>query len=221
MSEQDCILNMWSDEVSRPAVRASSRVPDAEARRSGRSDTAAHHRRGGSAAHQHRSLRGLDERRCRRGRRDPRDPVPPLRRRWTSCSRACMTHWRALHPPPDVERWRAIPGFERRLRTALDELYGWYARNSEDLYPIYRDASPYPGIEPARATPDERAPGRCDPRGLSGHRSRAGSASAPRSATRCASGRGTRWPWTRDCRRARLPRWRRTSSWRRGARPRG
>jgi AcrR family transcriptional regulator len=54
---------------------------------------------------------------------------------------ACMTHWRALHPPPDVERWRAIPGFERRLRMALDELYRWYARNSADLYPIYRDAA--------------------------------------------------------------------------------
>ena len=57
---------------------------------------------------------------------------------------ACMTHWRALHPPPDVERWRAIPGFERRLRTALDELYRWYARNSKDLYPIYRDAAHTP-----------------------------------------------------------------------------
>jgi AcrR family transcriptional regulator len=54
---------------------------------------------------------------------------------------ACITHWRALHPPPDVERWRAIPSFERRLRTALDELYRWYARNCEDLYPIYRDAA--------------------------------------------------------------------------------
>jgi AcrR family transcriptional regulator len=54
---------------------------------------------------------------------------------------ACMTHWRALHPPPDVERWRAIPGFEPRLRTALEELYRWYARNSDDLYPIYRDAA--------------------------------------------------------------------------------
>ncbi len=57
---------------------------------------------------------------------------------------ACMTHWRALHPPPDIERWRAIPSFERRLRTALDELYRWYARNSEDLYPIYRDAAHTP-----------------------------------------------------------------------------
>jgi AcrR family transcriptional regulator len=57
---------------------------------------------------------------------------------------ACMTDWRALHPPPDVERWRAIPVFERRLRTALDELYRWYARNSADLYPIYRDAAHTP-----------------------------------------------------------------------------
>jgi len=57
---------------------------------------------------------------------------------------ACMAHWRALHPPPNVERWRTIPDFERRLRTALDELYGWYAQNSDDLYPIYRDAAKTP-----------------------------------------------------------------------------
>jgi AcrR family transcriptional regulator len=57
---------------------------------------------------------------------------------------ACMTHWRGLHPPPDVDRWRTIRGFERRLRTALAELYGWYARNGEDLYPIYRDADNTP-----------------------------------------------------------------------------
>ena len=55
--------------------------------------------------------------------------------------RACMTHWRALHPPPDPERWRTIPSFERRLRTAVGELYRWYAANGRDLYPIYRDAA--------------------------------------------------------------------------------
>ena len=55
--------------------------------------------------------------------------------------RACMTHWRSLHPLPDPNRWRSIPGFERRLRTALAELYGWYAENGDDLYPVYRDAA--------------------------------------------------------------------------------
>jgi AcrR family transcriptional regulator len=58
--------------------------------------------------------------------------------------RACMTHWRSLHPPPDPDRWRGIPGFERRLRTALDELYGWYAENGDELFPIHRDAAHTP-----------------------------------------------------------------------------
>lgn len=54
---------------------------------------------------------------------------------------ACMGHWRSTHPPPNVEAWQAIPEFELRVRTALRELYRWYERNAEDLYPIYRDAS--------------------------------------------------------------------------------
>jgi AcrR family transcriptional regulator len=58
--------------------------------------------------------------------------------------RACMTHWRSLHPPPDPDRWRGIGRFELRLRTALLELYAWYAENSDDLYPIYRDAGHTP-----------------------------------------------------------------------------
>ena len=54
---------------------------------------------------------------------------------------ACMSHWRAQHPPPDVDAWRSERSFERRLRRAVDELYGWYAKNSDDLYPLYRDAA--------------------------------------------------------------------------------
>ena len=57
---------------------------------------------------------------------------------------ACMTHWRSLHPLPDPNRWRSIPSFERRLRAALAELYGWYAENGDDLYPVYRDAAHTP-----------------------------------------------------------------------------
>jgi len=58
--------------------------------------------------------------------------------------RACMTHWRSLHPLPDPNRWRSIPSFERRLRAALAEIYGWYAENGDDLYPVYRDAAHTP-----------------------------------------------------------------------------
>ena len=57
---------------------------------------------------------------------------------------ACMTHWRGLHPPPDPDQWRGIAEFERRLRTALAELYAWYAANADDLFPIYRDAAHTP-----------------------------------------------------------------------------
>lgn len=54
---------------------------------------------------------------------------------------ACMGHWRSLHPPPDPRAWSGIANFTPRVRRALSELYGWYAANSDDLFPIYRDAA--------------------------------------------------------------------------------
>jgi AcrR family transcriptional regulator len=70
---------------------------------------------------------------------------------------ACMGHWRSLHPPPDPDRWRAIPTFEPRLRRALDVLYGWYSENGDDLYPIYRDAAYTPASnQRARQTTNDR-----------------------------------------------------------------
>jgi AcrR family transcriptional regulator len=54
---------------------------------------------------------------------------------------ACMGHWRAQHPPPDVDGWRSERTFERRVRRALLELYAWYAENGAELYPLYRDAA--------------------------------------------------------------------------------
>src|SRR5215210_3054879 len=70
---------------------------------------------------------------------------------------ACMTHWRALHPPPDPVRWGEIPTFDRRVRRAIGELYEWYAANNGDLYPIYRDAAFTPASnQRARAAANER-----------------------------------------------------------------
>ena len=54
---------------------------------------------------------------------------------------ACMSHWRSLHVPPDPEDWREISAFDQRVRTALADLYGWFAENGDDLYPIYRDSA--------------------------------------------------------------------------------
>lgn len=57
---------------------------------------------------------------------------------------ACMGHWRSLHPIPDPLAWTQIDEFEPRVRRALSEQYRWYEANSEDLYPIYRDAAHTP-----------------------------------------------------------------------------
>jgi AcrR family transcriptional regulator len=54
---------------------------------------------------------------------------------------ACMGHWRSLHPPPDPAAWHDISSFRARAATAIHELYGWYAQNGDELYPIYRDAA--------------------------------------------------------------------------------
>jgi AcrR family transcriptional regulator len=54
---------------------------------------------------------------------------------------ACMSHWRAVHPLPDPEAWRAIAPFEARVHAALGDLYRWFGENGDDLYPIYRDAA--------------------------------------------------------------------------------
>lgn len=57
---------------------------------------------------------------------------------------ACMGHWRALHTPPDPSRWREVAEFEDRVRSAVADVYRWYAANAHDLYPIYRDAAHTP-----------------------------------------------------------------------------
>src|SRR5688572_3445381 len=45
---------------------------------------------------------------------------------------ACTSHYRSLHPPPDLERWAGLPDPEERLRVALREVYAFYAERSEE-----------------------------------------------------------------------------------------
>ena len=58
--------------------------------------------------------------------------------------RACSQHWRAANAFPDPESWRGIADPERRLRTALRELYAWYERVEPALALFARDATLVP-----------------------------------------------------------------------------
>ena len=52
---------------------------------------------------------------------------------------ACSAHWAAANPPPDITAWARVADPEERLRTALGELYGYYARTSRMLENLLRD----------------------------------------------------------------------------------
>ncbi len=53
---------------------------------------------------------------------------------------ACSGHAMDLDPLPDAEPWAAFNDNGARLRTALAELYDWYARNAELTACVTRDA---------------------------------------------------------------------------------
>jgi AcrR family transcriptional regulator len=53
--------------------------------------------------------------------------------------RACVTHGWERFPPPDHRVWAKIADPERRLRTALTELYAYYAAVGDALAVIVRD----------------------------------------------------------------------------------
>ncbi len=91
---------------------------------------------------------------------------------------ACTGHWFAAHPPPDPATWRAIPDLADRARHGFGELYGWFARNGDDLFPINRDEASIPreAQERRRATSARYAAALVDghaTRGRAGHAVRA------------------------------------------------
>jgi len=57
---------------------------------------------------------------------------------------ACTSHYYTLHPMPNPERWAQITPPDERLRTALAELYGWYAETEQMLHAGIRDIEHVP-----------------------------------------------------------------------------
>lgn len=53
--------------------------------------------------------------------------------------RACVTHGWERFPPPEYRAWAKIADPERRLRTALTELYAYYGSVGDALTVIVRD----------------------------------------------------------------------------------
>jgi AcrR family transcriptional regulator len=52
---------------------------------------------------------------------------------------ACSAHWSAAHPVPDIGAWAAIEDARERRRTALAELYRFYAGGAPMLENLLRD----------------------------------------------------------------------------------
>ena len=53
---------------------------------------------------------------------------------------ACSAHWYARHPFPDSVEWAAIEDPEKRLCTALGEIYAWYEVVETEFALFVRDA---------------------------------------------------------------------------------
>jgi AcrR family transcriptional regulator len=60
---------------------------------------------------------------------------------------ACSSHFRALNPPPDPERWAAIDDPDARTETALRDLYAFYGRTHRMYESLFRDESLVPAVE--------------------------------------------------------------------------
>ena len=60
--------------------------------------------------------------------------------------RACSKRWTEQHPAPDPTPWAQIRNPEERLRTALAELYGYYARTEPMRAKVLRDAETMPAL---------------------------------------------------------------------------
>jgi AcrR family transcriptional regulator len=69
---------------------------------------------------------------------------------------ACSTHWRELHPRPDVAAWSSISDPVVRLRTALAETYRWAATAAPMMTMIHRDVDSMPSFVGEYLAADEK-----------------------------------------------------------------
>ena len=64
----------------------------------------------------------------------------------TDLLRACSRSWTERHPAPDPAPWAQISDPQQRLRAALTELYGFYARTEPMRANVLRDAQTMPEL---------------------------------------------------------------------------
>jgi AcrR family transcriptional regulator len=69
---------------------------------------------------------------------------------------ACSSHWRALHPRPDVGDWEEVADPVERVRMALGETYRWARGAAPMLSMIYRDLDQLPAFVADALAGDER-----------------------------------------------------------------
>ncbi|HET6683130.1 MAG TPA: helix-turn-helix domain-containing protein, partial [Gaiella sp.] len=60
---------------------------------------------------------------------------------------ACSSHWRAANPPPDPSTWSSIEDDSERTRTALRQVYGFYASTEAMYVNLLRDEPLVPAVE--------------------------------------------------------------------------
>lgn len=62
---------------------------------------------------------------------------------------ACSQHWSVANPRPDPAAWKQIANPQTRLRTALEQLYGYYAPRERMLSNVIRDSELIPSLSEA------------------------------------------------------------------------
>ncbi len=60
---------------------------------------------------------------------------------------ACSSHWRAANPPPDPRMWSSIEDPAGRTRTAVRELYAFYAGTEAMYVSLLRDEPLVPAVQ--------------------------------------------------------------------------